>query len=213
MNLLEKLKLENLDNKKLLAIGIIGFVLIYADAVYILGSQIKAVNSIASEMERIEGDIRELMSLKELKKKEPNLKKEPLPKIKRAINSEFIPLIMQDLSKLATNNGVNISQMKTARDLTDAPKDAKQAKQPRPPASKAKVKVKAKPGIKETAKFDTVAIMMDLRCSYHQLGKFLSDIERHQTMISIDELKINNDPANIGQQRVELSILLYVTKN
>jgi len=208
MNPLEKFRLENLDNKKLLVIGIAGLLLVYVDVVYLLGGQIKAVNGIVLKMEKIQGDIRELMALKELKRKEPNLSKEPVSKLKKAINKENIPLIMQDLSKLAVDNGVNITQMKIAGGLTEVLKDTKQARQP-----KASPKAKVKPESKELVKYDTVIITMELNCSYHQLGRFLSDIERQQTMISVDELKINNDPANYGQQKVELSLLLYVTKN
>ena len=53
---------------------------------------------------------------------------------------------------------------------------------------------------------------MDLSAGYHQLGKFINELENAQVFVIVQELKIEPQPGNYLKQKAALTLKTYVKK-
>lgn len=65
---------------------------------------------------------------------------------------------------------------------------------------------------KDTKSTSYILIGLDLTCAYHNLGRFLNDLEEAQDFIVVEEIKIRSDTGNYFQQNVNLTLRIYVKK-
>ena len=124
-----------------------------------------------------------LKNMQALKLQQKNL---PPVKAKKIIFDSQLASLLNDISKIGNANNVTILQIKPSRDTQKSGAAA--------------------------PKFSPVSISLDLICGYHNLGKFINDLENNQTFISIESLKIEARPEEVLKQRVSLTLKTYVKK-
>lgn len=201
INLVEKIrniKILNeleLDNKKLLLIFIISAAVLYLDLNFILKAQLSGLNNKNAEIVRLKGELtnleRDLKSMDEAKARQNLAAKAPIPKAKKIILESHVSDLLQDISKLANSNDVRILQIKPTRQEKATPADSK---------------------FITGGNLSSLLIYMDLSGGYHQLGKFINDLENAQAFVVVQELKIESQPGNYVRQKAALTLKTYVKK-
>jgi len=201
INLIEKIKNIKMlnevevDSKKLLLIFIVTIGLVYVDFSYILKAQLSGVASKSSQIVKLKSDLsnleRDLLIMKDTKAKQAQVMKGPLPKVKRIISESQVSDLLQNISELANSNDVRILQIKPTRQQKASATDTK-----------------FDPGVN----FSVLYIYMDLSGGYHQLGKFINDLENAQEFVIVQEIKIDSQKDNYMKQRASLTLKTYVKK-
>lgn len=185
----------DLDNKKLMLIAIVSVILLYVDFSFILKIQLSTLNKNSTEITKLNSDINNLTSdlkkMQDLKSKQGNSLQKAPAKAKRFLTENLVASFLQDISKLANNNDISILQIKPHRES-----------QTNSPESKIKV-------IGNTA---PLFVNLDLSCGYHQLGKFINDLENLQTFVLVSDVKIASQNDNYLKQKVTLTLIVYVKK-
>jgi len=186
-NLLEKLQDLELDNKKIILIALISAMLFYLDFSFVLKSQLQGIKDIGPSISKLESDInslsKDMAGISDLKNKEVGAKENISQQGRIIISEGYIATLLQNISDIANKNSIKIMQMKPGKEL------------------------KAKEG-----SLNTLSLSLDLVCGYHDLGSFINDIEDANELMAIEGIKIESDPMNYMQQRVNLTIRTYVKK-
>ncbi|MBN1914064.1 MAG: type 4a pilus biogenesis protein PilO, partial [Candidatus Omnitrophica bacterium] len=107
----------------------------------------------------------------------------------RVISEEEIPALLKEIANIANNNNIKIMQIRPLRNF--------------------KGKEEPVAGLK---KFSVLGIGMDLSCGYHDLGKFLSELDECQQVILVENMKIAPASLDSFQQKVNLLLKTYVKK-
>jgi len=191
INLIEKINKLNLidkfalDNKKIILIVIISFVILYIDFNFLLKNQIAAANKPKADLVEISNEFKVLdAGLKNMQAVKSAQKIPRKAKDNKIIFESGLPSLLHDISKLANANNVRILQIKPTRDVQ---KDS---------------------GVK----FTPVSISMDLICGYHNFGKFMNSLENNQAFMSAESFKIEAIPKDTLRQKVSLTLKTYVKK-
>ncbi len=192
IKLLEKVKNINLverfalDNKKIILIMIVSIMLLYIDFNYLLKAQMNLLKKSADSIEKIKNDLKALdlglKNMQNIKSQQKNLVK---AKAKKIIFDFELATLLNDISKTANANNISILQIKPFREVQKAG---------------------------SSPKFSQVSISLDLVCGYHNLGKFINDLENMPTFISVDGFKIEAQPEEALKQKVSLTLKTYVKK-
>lgn len=61
-------------------------------------------------------------------------------------------------------------------------------------------------------KSPAVLVNLDLVCGYHNLGRFIADLENSEAVLEVSNLRINPKPEEILNHNVNLKIKVYVEK-
>lgn len=190
MNVLFGLNKLELDNKKILLIAIACVFVLYIDYSFIMGMQRNGIKSIKTQKEKINKDITELnknlVDLEILKKKQGDA---PV-KQKKLITEEQLTALLEDISLAANTNNVKIMQIKAEKEL--------KAKDVKPAVSA----VKAKP----------LYIILDVSGSYHDIGRFINNLENAEKFMSVLEIKITRDSSDYMKENVNLLLKTYAKK-
>lgn len=185
INLIEKFAL---DNKKIALILIISLAFLYLDINFLLKVQMSGVKKSTEELVRVKNDLKVLdaglKNMQEVKSRQKNLPKNP-PKIKKIIFESQLASLLQDISKIGNTNNIKILQIKPSHEAQKTPAQGKSS---------------------------PVFISLDLICGYHNLGKFINDLENNQVFISVEELKIEAQPQDVLRQKASLMLKTYVKK-
>ena len=64
--------------------------------------------------------------------------------------------------------------------------------------------------VQKTESYIKIPIKLEIICSYHNLGRYLSYLEASQRFISVDNITITSDPSSILKQRVSLSVSTFM---
>lgn len=183
-----------LDNKKLILIFLISAAVFYFDFSLILKAQIASLSKSSAEVARKSSELtsleRDLKNMQDLKTKKALPEATSLSKAKRFITESQVSTLLQDISDLANNNDVRILQVKPSRD------------------QKASADTKLNPGPGLTVFY----IALDLTGSFHQLGKFINDLENSQVFLMVQELKIDSQKDNYLKQKASVLLKTYVKK-
>jgi Tfp pilus assembly protein PilO len=183
VNLIEKFAL---DNKKIVLILIISTMFLYLDFNFLLKAQMNWAKKSADGMVKLKNDFKVLdfglKNMQDMKSQQKNLSQ---GKAKKIIFDYQLASLLQDISKIGNANNVRILQIKPSRDTQKAA---------------------------ASLKFSPVSISLDLICGYHNLGKFINDLENSQTFISVESFKIEARPEEVLRQRVSLTLKTYVKK-
>ncbi|MCX5700834.1 MAG: type 4a pilus biogenesis protein PilO [Candidatus Omnitrophica bacterium] len=183
-----------LDNKKLILIFLISAAVFYFDFSLILKAQIASLSKSSAEVARRSSELtsleRDLKNMQDLKTKKALPEVTSLSKAKRFITESQVSTLLQDISNLANNNDVRILQVKPSRD------------------QKASADTKLNPGPGLTVFY----IALDLTGSFHQLGKFINDLENSQVFLMVQELKIDSQKDNYLKQKASVLLKTYVKK-
>lgn len=189
---LEKLKL---DKKKLFLIIFCGIVLIYIDFRFIISSQITALKRAQPKLLKLKNDLftlnKDLAKMQDLENRHIEPDKSKLPKLKKIISLEEVSSLLQDISNMASNNEVKILEMKSTKEALASKPD--------------------KP-VKDELKLTSLLINLELSCGYHQLGKFLNDLENGKIFITVQNMKIIPQTPDYLKEKVSLELKTYVRK-
>ena len=197
VNKINNLKIMNeleLDSKKLFLIFLVSAVVLYVDFSYILKSQLAGLSKNSVELAKRQSELsileKDLMNMQNIKSKQTLPDQKGLLNSKRLITESQISTLLQDISNLANSNDVRILQVKPSRDQNLAP----------------------------NAKTNTISgasplyVTLDLLGGYHQLGKFINDLENGQTFVMVQDIKIESQKENLLKQKATLTLKAYVKK-
>lgn len=183
---LEKIKL---DKKKIFTVSIIVLLIIYLDFSFILKAQFNSVKSLRSKITKLEKDIaafdKDSSRIKILAGKQVQAPE----RNREAISEGQLPLLLEEIADTANKNNVKIMQINTAKDI------------------KAKDEKKAQP-----AGLTPRYIILDLACTYHNLGGFINDLENLDTFIALQEIKLGRDAKDYLKENANLVLRTYVKK-
>lgn len=184
---IKNIKLLNqlqLDNKQLILIGLIAALLVYADFNFILKAQIKALGKERMDADKLKSDLRNFETdskkMELFKAGQAINSQNPLPKTKKVISEGQIESLLQEIAKIANNQGVRILQVKPLRSTP--------------------------------AKFTPLLINLDLTGGYHNLARFINEVENLQVLISAQELRIEPQEKDLFKQRASVILITYVKK-
>jgi len=198
-DLLSKLKLGGLDKKKILMIAAIGVAILYLDFAVVLKLQLKWIKNTSPKIVKLSKDIadlnKELANTRNLQDKEAKIRQKAASKGKKIISAEEIPLLLQHISDIANKNNANMAKMTPAKDKESKPKAPKNGS-----------------AAAAAASFGQATITLDLSCSYHNLGKFINDLENLQEFVAVEEMKITHGADDYVRQNVSLTLKTNVRK-
>ncbi len=180
-----------LDKQKKILIVIICAVIIYMDTAFILKSQISWINSLNPKIIRLKNDLANLN--RGLDNMRASKGKQGLTTQKTIINSSIITEgqisgLLQDISSEANKFDIKIRQIRPSREV-----------------------VNVKSAVAGN-KFIPILINLDLICDYHNLGRFINELENSQVLLGVQELKISSQVSEYMKQKVVLVLKTYVTK-
>ncbi len=199
-NLLEKFQVAKIfedlksDKKKLIFVVLAGAIFLFVDFRFLLNGQISILKRTSPEITRLKADLDKLSldyaRMQDLKNKKPDPVKVTL-KVKRIISLEEIASFLQEVSDLAAKNDCKITKMQALKEAPGSKSD-----------KLARDEVKATP----------LLISLEMFSAYHNLGKFLSDLEKAQTFVGVQNLKIVSQTTDYLKQKVSLDLKTYVKK-
>lgn len=193
LSALKALETLELDNKKIILVILFSVLLLYLDINFVFKNQLGALKKIEPAIVGLKKNLENLKSdlvkMQELKKKQIG-PPEKAVKAKKIIPSEQLASLLQNLYEIANKNDVKIEQIKPAKDTQISKQDKL-------------------PGMD---KFQPVLITLDLESDYHNLGKFINDIENGKIFISVQSAKITSQQADFFKQKVNLVLRTYVKK-
>lgn len=189
--LIDKLKL---DKKKILFIALVAAAILYLDFTLLIKLQFNDLKDISPKIVKLKKDIKnlskDLATMQDFHDKQGKMKQTTASSVKRILTEERIPLLLQHISDIANKNNISIMQIRPSRELR---------------AGEEKISG-------NTIKFSLVLTTLDLSCSYHNLGKFINDLENLEEFIALQELKITPSSGDYLRQNVSLVLKTYVRK-
>lgn len=184
------------NKQKLILAAVIAAAAVLLDISFVMKAQVSSIGSLGKKVTKLKMDIEGVKKDKVLmRKNEQQIETQENIKI---YTEEEIPLLLQDISSLANDNQIDVRQI--------SPQSREVKKQ-----EQVKGKAKAKPEQK-TVNSISVAIKLDLGCSYHNLGVFLDQLERAEQPLFAQELRISRDPSKYMKQNASITLVTYVKK-
>ncbi len=181
-----------LNKQKKILIVIFCFLIIYVDTSFILKSQISGINRSNPKIIKLKSD---LINLNRSLDKMRAAKGQPGLAAQKVINRSFkiltegqISGLLQDISSQANKYDIQIGQIRFSREV---------------------VNVKSAIG---GNKLTPILINLDLICSYHNLGKFINELESSSVFLSVQDMNISTQLPDYMKQKVTLVLKTYVTK-
>jgi len=191
IELIEKIQL---DKKKIMAGVVILVFLLYIDFTFILKSQFNLWKAINPKIAQLKKDIKKLNDdlaiLSTSIKGKQETQETDQRTAEKIIKEEKIPNLLEEISKIANKREVKIMQIKPLS---------------HPPTAKPELTT-------ATTKLFPVSIKLDLLGGYHQLGKFINDLENASVFMEVDTLRISSESTSIMTQQIELTLKTYVKK-
>jgi Tfp pilus assembly protein PilO len=189
------------NKQKLILAAVIAAAAVLLDISFVMKAQVSSIGSLGKKVTKLKMDIEGVKKDKVLmRKNEQQIETQENIKI---YTEEEIPLLLQDISSLANDNQIDVMQI--------SPQSREVKKQEQVKGKKEKGKAKAKPEQK-TVNSISVAIKLDLACSYHNLGAFLDQLERAEQPLFAQELRISRDPSKYMKQNASITLVTYVKK-
>ncbi|MDP2943653.1 MAG: type 4a pilus biogenesis protein PilO [Candidatus Omnitrophota bacterium] len=183
-----------LDKKKIIAGAIILLIILYIDFTFILKSQFNLWKAINPKIAQLKKDIKKLNDDLAILSTSIKGKQETQETTQRTaekiIKEEKIPNLLEEISKIANKRDVKIMQIKPLSS---------------PPTAKPELTTAA-------TKLFPVSIKLDLLGGYHQLGKFINDLENASVFMEVENLRISSQTSSIITQQIELTLKTYVKK-
>lgn len=178
--------------KKVILYAIFSILFLYIDVLFILKPQVKGLKIMSSKLGKLRYGLsqyrKDYSNLKYLQADYDNLKS------KNALENQIfsdsdLPLVLDSISEKANSLGIKIMQINPQIAYSEKDKNAEI----------------------EGFKFHPLFIKLELRCGYHMLGKFLSQLEENP-LIKVADLKIDYDAASGLKQQADLIVRIYVSK-
>ncbi|MHB8155447.1 MAG: type 4a pilus biogenesis protein PilO [Candidatus Omnitrophota bacterium] len=181
-----------LDKQKKILIVIFCVLIIYVDTTFILKSQTAGIKSLNPKITRLKNDLlnlnRDLNNMRAAAGKQGLATQKAITRSSKILAEGQISGLLQDISSKANKFDIQIGQIRPSRETVNAKN--------------------AMAGDKITP----ILINLDLTCDYHNLGKFVNELESLQVFLSVQELKISTQLPDYMKQKVALILKTYVTK-
>jgi len=181
-----------LDKQKKILIVIFCILIVYVDTTYILKGQTAGIKSADPKIARLKTDLtnlnRALEDMRASKGKLGSANNKTSVRSSKFLAEGEVSGLLQDISSQANKLDIQIGQIRPSREAISA-KNALVGD-----------------------KFIPILINLDLTCSYHNLGKFINELESMQVFLSVQELKISTRLPEYMKQNVALVLKTYVTK-
>ena len=175
-------------NKMILAI-VVFLAVVYVDYSFILVPQMRKLGEIKPQVSKLKKDIDEL-NLDSIRMQGQAQQQKPAEIIsKEIISSDQMPLLIEEISRLAVQEEVKISQVEPVRSPS-ASKDADLSL--------------------DGDSYSVTFIDLDIFAGYHALGRFLAALENHSNFLQIDELNIQRNNDNLFEHDIDLTVKTYV---
>lgn len=182
-----------LDNQKIILIALVSVAVFYVDFNFIFKAQLKSLDKTGSEITMVKKGLdnfkKDYKNMQELKSRQASLPQKAAPRAKKIISESQIAQLLQDISKTANSNEVRIIQLRPAREI---------------PGSTSQVKA--------VSGLMPFYIVLDLTSGYHNLGKFINELENMQAFVGVRDIKIVPLADNYLKQVVTLTLYTYVKK-
>jgi len=181
-----------LDSKKIMLIVIMSAAVFYMDFNFIIKAQLQGLNKSDAEITKLRKDLdnfkKDLKNTQDLRSRQALVSGKPSPKDKKVISENQFAALLQDISKAANDNEVRIFQIRPSR---EAPGNNQ---------------------VKSSSSLIPFFIILDLSSGYHNLGKFINELENLQAFVGVKDIKIAVQEDNYLKQRVNLVLYTYVKK-
>ncbi|MCX5668804.1 MAG: type 4a pilus biogenesis protein PilO [Candidatus Omnitrophica bacterium] len=181
-----------LDKQKKILIVIFCALIIYVDTTFILKSQTSGIKSLNPKITRLKNDLlnldRDLNNMRTAQGKQGLATQKAIARSSKILAEGQIPGLLQDISSEANKFNIQIGQIRPSRETVNAK------------------------NVIAGDKITPILINLDLTCDYHNLGKFINELENLQVFLSVQELKISTQLPDYMKQKVTLVLKTYVTK-
>ncbi len=181
-----------LDKQKKILIVIFCIFIVYVELTYILKAQISGSNSSNPKITRLEKDLknlnRDLANMRSSKGKLGSAVQKPVLKSSKILTEGQISGLLQDISNEANKLNIRIIQIRPSR-------ETQTAKSTLP-----------------SDKLVPILINLDLICDYHNLGRFINQLETSDVFMGVQEMKVSTRLPDYLKQKVVLVIKTYVFK-
>jgi len=207
----DKLGLDKLvqDKKKLIAVIAVAAIVLFVDLAFLMELQVKSLKEYAVKAAKLSKDLttfkKDSLRLKSLKPADGE-KNKKIAKVKELISQEESSALLGLISDLANKNNLKLSQINPVAQF----KSAKPADSGKPAAKTAK---KAPVKTDSASSFSSLLITLDLSGDYHNLGKFINDLENANKFMAVEEIKITlGSKDDYLRQNISLVVRAYAKK-
>lgn len=185
----------SLKQKKNILIVLSIAVFLYIDCAYILMPQIKSLKNISTKLKTAKKDLAGYRGYGAdtlgLQNDLETIKKKNLIMEDMVFADADMPLLLDDISQKARLCGLKIFQINPQSQISQS-------------------KDKAEPSAEISGfKLQPVEIKIELGSEYHQLGKFLGQMEENP-LIAVSDLKMVRDNSDLAKQKTALTLRIYV---
>lgn len=180
-----------LDQQKKILIVIVCVFILYVEVAYILKGQSAGINSVVPKITRLKNDLNNLnrsLDAMRLAKSQGASPTKPVTRASKILSEDQVSGLLRDISQQANKFDIQIGQIRPSRETVDA-----------------------KNGLAGD-RLIPILINLDLTCSYHNLGKFINELEGGQVFLSVQQLEIATQLPDYMKQKVKLVLKTYVTK-
>jgi len=181
-----------LDKQKKILIVIFCILIIYVDSAYILKSQLAGIKSFDPKIARLKDDLnnlnRGLSNMRAAQSKQGLATKKVIARSSKIILEGQLSGLLQNISSQANKFDIQIGQIRPSRE-----------------------KLVTKGAVGQD-KMIPVLINLDLICDYHNLGRYINQLEGLDVFLSVQELKISSQIPEYMKQKVVLVLKTYVNK-
>lgn len=189
MELLNKLQL---DNKKIVLIFLLFFIIVYVDYSFFIKMQLNNIKNIKPKVAKLENDIN-ILNKNLSESKDPNKRHGRQNSTHmRMLSQDQLSLLLEEISNIAKHNNVTLMQIKQVKQVKDVKKKDKEDK----------------PSMAN----DLLAlnIALDLSGSYHDFGRFINDLENSDKFIAVQDMDIRPQAVDSMLQNVSIVLKTYV---
>ena len=171
-------------NKIILAVLII-IIILYLDFSLILKPQMRMLAAITPKIVKLRKDLHDLNSnIIKMQEQEVGFKD---TRFKKLATPDQISWLIEEISRLANQQEVRISQIRPVRTLSAATTYTM------------------------TGNYSPELITLEVTAGYHQLGRFLAEFENHPILMEVEDLDIKHSEKNPFEQKIKLDLKIYVT--
>ncbi len=183
------IKITQDKNKLTLTIIIISIIFIL-DLFLGLRFQARALGRVSSKTVALRKDLKDFNS--DLIKMQRQKRDLTTGQAKRMLSAGEIPWVIEEISRLANQQAVGISQIRAMR---EPPEDAKNSRK----------SLKSK-------KYSSSLIGLEVSAGYHQLGRFLTELKNHPVFLAVEKLDIRRVDEDSFEHKINLILKTYVSK-
>jgi Tfp pilus assembly protein PilO len=183
----QELSTKIIQDKNKLILAIVAVVIIlYLDISFGIKSQLRALRAVTPKIVRLKTDLKNLNAdLVRMQRQEAGF---AIDQIKELVSPGQLAGLIEEISSLANQKDVRISKIKPVRRQSE--------------------EVDSRPLLDED--YSLALIELEVFSGYHQLGRFLSDLESHSVFLEITDLDIRQTKEDPFEHKIKLKLKTYV---